>query len=109
MMMILILPSAALTVRFLTRRFIGEYGDMGECQARARPVPVRDWGQEASLLLPAGFHCFLSSSAFLQSLCLLLGGLDSCICSVTHLFAPEPLLWGAKGPGWQLVAQVCPD
>lgn len=33
--MIPVLPSAALTVRFLTRRFIGEYGDMGECQARA--------------------------------------------------------------------------
>lgn len=28
---ILVLPFAALTVRFLTRRFIGEYGDMGEC------------------------------------------------------------------------------
>lgn len=70
--MILFLPSAALTVRFLTRRFIGEYGDMGECQARARLVPVRDWGQEASLLLPVGFHCFPSSPAFLQSLRLLL-------------------------------------
>ena len=64
-LMFLILPSAALTVRFLTRRFIGEYGDMGECQARARPVPIRDWGQEASLLLPPGFHCFPSSPAFL--------------------------------------------
>lgn len=38
--MVLILPSAALTVRFLTRRFIGEYGDMGECQARARWFPL---------------------------------------------------------------------
>lgn len=34
--MIPILPSAALTVRFLTRRFIGEYGDMGECQASSQ-------------------------------------------------------------------------
>lgn len=73
-LMILILPSAALTVRFLTRRFIGEYGDMGECRARVRPVPLRDWGQEAILLLPAGFHRFPSSPAFLQSLRLLPGG-----------------------------------
>ncbi|NXY76884.1 RERGL protein, partial [Glareola pratincola] len=37
---------AALTVRFLTRRFIGEYGDMGECQARARPVPAEEGSSE---------------------------------------------------------------
>lgn len=59
--MIPIIPSAALTVRFLTRRFIGEYGDMGECQARARPVPNRDWGQETALLLLVGFHFSPSS------------------------------------------------
>lgn len=38
--MIPVLPSAALTVRFLTRRFIGEYGDMGECQARPGRFPT---------------------------------------------------------------------
>lgn len=35
-----VLLSAALTVRFLTRRFIGEYGDMGECQARPGQLPA---------------------------------------------------------------------
>lgn len=65
--MIPILPSAALTVRFLTRRFIGEYGDMGECQARARPVPSRDWGRETALLLLWDFiaaHLLLFSRTF---------------------------------------------
>uniref|UniRef100_A0A8B9FD05 small monomeric GTPase n=1 Tax=Amazona collaria TaxID=241587 RepID=A0A8B9FD05_9PSIT len=54
--MVVILPSAALTVRFLTRRFIGEYGDMGECQSMARLFPIRDGDQD----LPLGFHCFPS-------------------------------------------------
>uniref|UniRef100_A0A8D2PL81 small monomeric GTPase n=1 Tax=Zosterops lateralis melanops TaxID=1220523 RepID=A0A8D2PL81_ZOSLA len=38
-LMIPILPSAALTVRFLTRRFIGEYGDMGESGRPGRKEP----------------------------------------------------------------------
>lgn len=52
--MMLVLPSAALTVRFLTRRFIGEYGDMGECQARARPVPLRTGVRRRACLCPQG-------------------------------------------------------
>lgn len=68
--MVVILPSAALTVRFLTRRFIGEYGDMGECQGMARLFPVRDGDED----LPAGFHCFSSPLAFLHCVCLLPGG-----------------------------------
>lgn len=63
--MILILPSAALTVRFLTRRFIGEYGDMGECWARAGPAK-RPLGTGRSESEPdphpaAGFGSFPSS------------------------------------------------